>query len=399
MFKVLRPSRPHRAHEAFTLVELLVVIAIIGILIAILLPAIQAARESARRIQCSNNIKQAGLAVLNYESARKVLPYGGTWYRIVGGKLTLDVSLSYVQPLDGANLYKNWVIDILPFIEGKTVRLSFDLNKPISAAVNAQGRATPLTILLCPSDPNNQIPFSGNGNGAPSTLKSFNGTYGATTGDLPWARGNYAANGALGFQSGGGYHGYFSAAGPASSGAPGWGERYIRGVMGANTSASLKQISDGTSKTLMLGEIRAGVVSFDCRGTWAMSGSPSGLWAHGFQGDCNGPNHVDPGFAEDDMQGCSAVQNAVGGAKKLSTVLTMGCSNGDWPNWQQTCRSTHQGGANICLCDGSVRWVSDFIDLGTGTGSNDTPPTARNLGIWDKLNLSRDGETISSNQF
>jgi prepilin-type processing-associated H-X9-DG protein len=312
--------------------------------------------------------------------------------------LTLDVSLSYVQPLNGANLYKNWVIDVLPFIEGKTVQFSFNLGKPISDPANAQGRATPMSILLCPSDPNNQINFSGSDNGAPSELNSFNAA------GKPWARGNYAANGALGFQSGGGYHNYFSAAGPASSGAPGWGERYIRGVMGANTSVSLKQIADGTSKTLMLGEIRAGVntggaTSFDCRGTWAMSGSPSGLWAHGFQGDCNGPNHVDPGFAEDDNQGCTAVQNAVGGAKKLSTVLTMGCSGGGWPNWQQTCRSTHMGGVNVCLCDGSVRWVSDFIDLGTGTGSNDTPPTARNLGIWDKLNLSRDGETISSNQF
>src|SRR6516164_8387580 len=104
----------------FTLVELLVVIAIIGILIAILLPAIQAAREAARRTQCSSNIRQAGLAVLNYESAHKVLPYGGTWYRTVSGKLTLDVSQSYVIPLDGSNLYKNWVIDILPFIEGRT---------------------------------------------------------------------------------------------------------------------------------------------------------------------------------------------------------------------------------------------------------------------------------------
>ncbi len=390
MFAVPYPNRPRRAHDGFTLVELLVVIAIIGILIAILLPAIQAARESARRIQCSNNIKQAGLAVLNYESARKVLPYGGTWYKKTGGKLTLDVSLSYVQPLDGANLYKNWVIDILPFIEGKTVQFSFDLTQPISAAANAAGRQTPLSILLCPSDPNNQIKFSGKTGSLASELNSFNDN---------WARGNYAANGALGFQSGGGYHAFFSAAGPASSGAPGWGERYIRGVMGANTSVPLKQISDGTSKTLMLGEIRAGVVSFDCRGVWAMSGSPSGLWAHGYQGDCNGPNHVDPDFAEDDNQGCGAVQTAVGGAKKLSTVLTMGCSPGGWPNWQQTCRSTHQGGVNVCLCDGSVRWVSDFIELGTSPGSNSTAPTARNLGIWDKLNLSRDGETISSNQF
>ncbi len=193
--------------------------------------------------------------------------------------------------------------------------------------------------MLCPSDPNNQVPFSGTANGAPSQLNSF--------GDN-WARGNYAANGALGYCSGGGYHDLYSAAGVASSGAPGWGERYIRGVMGANTAVTLKQISDGTSKTLMLGEIRAGVVSYDIRGVWAMSGSPSGLWAHGYWGDCNGPNHVDPGFAEDDSYGCPAVQTFAGSAKILSTIFTMGCSPGGgsdygWPNWQQTCRSTHQG--------------------------------------------------------
>src|SRR3954452_23921789 len=68
----------HRHSRAFTLVELLVVIAIIGILVALLLPAIQAAREAARRSQCINKMKQLSLAVLNYESARKVLPYGNT---------------------------------------------------------------------------------------------------------------------------------------------------------------------------------------------------------------------------------------------------------------------------------------------------------------------------------
>ncbi len=388
MYKSSCGARDRAAQgRGFTLVELLVVIAIIGILIAILLPAIQAARESARRVQCSNNIKQLGLACLNYEGARKVLPYGGTWYKKSGGKLVLDIGGTYAKPLDGSLLYKNWVIDILPFIEGKTVQLSFHLDEPISANDNKPGRATPLASMLCPSDPNNQVMFSASGNSETSS---------SNMGDN-WARGNYAANGALGFMSAS--HGVWSCAGPANASAPGWGNGYLKGVMGANTSVAIKQIRDGTSKTLMIGEIRAGVVSFDCRGTWAMSGGPSGLWAHGYHGDCNGPNHVDGGFKEDDSWACPYIQAAIGGtnsAKTLSTVYTMGCSSDDWPNWQQTCRSTHNGGVNACLCDGSVRFITNFIDLGTDAGA---PSQPTNLGVWDKLNLSMDGETIGANQF
>src|SRR5262245_37312454 len=130
MFALYGRERLCAARRGFTLVELLVVIAIIGILIAILLPAIQAAREAARRVQCSNNIRQAGLAVLNYESARKQLPWGSTWYTKQSGKLTPNIVANpwftgSGHSFPGDQLYKNWVIDALPFIEGKTVQLSF----------------------------------------------------------------------------------------------------------------------------------------------------------------------------------------------------------------------------------------------------------------------------------
>ena len=304
-----------------------------------------------------------GLAVLNYEATNKRFPYGCTWYSNIA-KQTLSVQ--NIETTNPSELYKNWVIDVLPFVEGKTLLASFDLTKSIagtSSPANVQARSVPLSIMLCPSDTYNTVPFSGKGSSLTNNM-----------GDN-WARGNYAANGALGFMS---YtsHGVYSCAGPGNSTAPGWGNRYLRGVMGANASVTLKQISDGTSKTLMLGEIRAGLLPFDARGVWAMSGGcPSGLWAHGFHGDDRGPN--DNEAASDDVNGCPDIQNALGGVTKV-VKLGMSCSTGPWPNWQQTVRSMHAGGGFICLCDGSVRFINDFIEVGTDVGTPSPPNSPGN---------------------
>src|SRR5215207_2473001 len=95
----------HRSRGGFTLVELLVVIAIIGVLVALLLPAIQAAREAARRAQCQNNLKQIGLACLNYESARRVLPYG-----------------NMISNSTGGTFHSGWTIEILPYVENSALK-------------------------------------------------------------------------------------------------------------------------------------------------------------------------------------------------------------------------------------------------------------------------------------
>lgn len=121
--------------EGFTLVELLVVIAIIGILIALLLPAVQAAREAARRSQCTNNLKQIGLAIHNYHGVHSCLPYStgysGDWTKVRGV----------------------WMAFILPFIERQTHYDLFRFDKSLTDPLNKTAVITPVSTYVCPSDP------------------------------------------------------------------------------------------------------------------------------------------------------------------------------------------------------------------------------------------------------
>jgi prepilin-type N-terminal cleavage/methylation domain-containing protein/prepilin-type processing-associated H-X9-DG protein len=369
----LQRRRFRSVRRGFTLVELLVVIAIIGILMSLLLPAVQSARESARRLSCSNNIRNVGLALLNYHTSYKIFPPSSVWK--TGGKL----DASRVENTGDMDLYENWVILILPQLEGQNLRAVFDLTQAIDESdskTNVAARAIPLAVMLCPSDTYNQKPFSGSGSSRTSQL-----------GDN-WARGNYAANAALGFMS---YtaNGNYSAANPAK----GWANRYLRGIMGANLSLRIDDIHDGASNTILVGEIRAGLTNFDCRGVWAMSGGcPNALWADGYYGGDNGPNSSSG--TGDGMLSCTDLRTAVGDPSgKQLLQLGMGCSTPDRPNSQQTVRSLHSGGVNVCLADGSVRFISDFIEL----GSPGTPPDC--LGIWDKLNLSNDSQPIDASKY
>jgi prepilin-type N-terminal cleavage/methylation domain-containing protein/prepilin-type processing-associated H-X9-DG protein len=135
-----RTHEQSRAVGGFTLIELLVVIAIIGVLISLLLPAVQAAREAARRSQCTNNLAQIALATLNYHGAHEVLPPG-----------SVDPSSPIVNKPVGYHF--GWMVQILPYIEQKAVYNAFNFNESLYTLANTTSRFTEIGTFLCPSSP------------------------------------------------------------------------------------------------------------------------------------------------------------------------------------------------------------------------------------------------------
>ncbi len=360
---------PLSTRAAFTLVELLVVITIIGILIALLLPAVQSAREAARKLQCSNNMKNLGLALHEYHTSYGMFPPSSVWHK---ADASLDANCPQVETTNYGGFNENWVILILPQLEQTPLFKSFTLTKPIPDPSNATARGTTLAIMLCPTDSYNGKLF--NGSGSPSLGSKRNDG---------WARGNYAANAGVGYMTAtenGAYDGVI---------AQNWRASGCQGVMGANVSARIEDIRDGTSNTFLVGEIRAGIVSFDTRGVWAeATGCGSALWACGWNGNDKGPNQANDGA--DDVATGTDIWTAVGG-QHAASLLGMSCYSGSNAlDHQQTARSLHTGGVNFCMADGSVRFISDFIQLGTGPSS---------LGVWDKLLLSHDGLPIDASAY
>jgi prepilin-type N-terminal cleavage/methylation domain-containing protein len=366
---VTRPREP-QVRRGFTLVELLVVIAIIGVLVALLLPAVQAAREAARRAQCQSSIKNVSLAVLNFESSKAKLPVG----------MSFDAALYRTKVQNQLKEYgPNWVIFILPFLEQQATYNAFNLKLPInndgagvivSDTRNRTARGTQIPVLLCPSDSYNQVPYEGK--------ITFHGGN--------WARGNYAANSGNNFIGAGGCSARFGENRPACTSGPdengslpdddGWLNDLRRGVMGPNISVKLKEITDGTSKTIMVGEIRAGLTDRDSRGTWAFGHAGGSLLAlYGSGGDDNGPNACNT-LADDVYSDVCQTD--------LARAECMDCNSTGGGADQATVRSTHQGGVFVAMCDGSVQFISDNIETSGEGGTFGT--------VWDHMIGSADAE-------
>jgi prepilin-type N-terminal cleavage/methylation domain-containing protein/prepilin-type processing-associated H-X9-DG protein len=205
-----------RTPKGFTLIELLVVIAIIGILIALLLPAVQAARESARRAQCTNNLKQIGLACHSYHDAQKSFPPGYV------------AAATYPDTTPGWG----WGAYLLPYMEQEAVYRQIDFRQPVE---NSPAIQTLVAAFLCPSDSPPQSAFSISDAAMNTIAQAAPSSYAASVGDN-----TYEAD-----------------------------EPECNGIFYRNSWTRIVDILDGTSHTAMLGD-RAWVIA---KGVWA--GSPN----------------------------------------------------------------------------------------------------------------------------
>lgn len=310
----------------FTLVELLVVIAIIGVLIALLLPAVQAAREAGRRMQCSNNLKQIGLAIHNYESANGAFPAGNS--AIKGSSLGPYTS--------------TWTIDILPYMEKQALYDTWvrtNANGGIAetwANENQQLRETIVEGYLCPSDEVDDllgIPWKGN----------------AIKRRRQYARGSY--KGCAGLIVAGIAHRYWddprSAREIAAASMPDWSRGALPFVPDddwndpghrALPEISLQRIVDGTSQSYLVGEYAT---------TTSLGRGYEVFWAYEHESSNQSATSNEPRTLIADYDKCTDI----------------GGPGGD-NDCKRAWGSLHSGGTiNFVYCDASVRSVSTDIDM------------------------------------
>jgi len=349
-----------RRLRGFTLVELLVVIAIIGILVAMMLPAVNTAREAGRRASCSNNLKNLGAAVTMYESALKMYPPASNYTR--------DSSNNYPSDYTSTTQYgPNWIVAVLPYLDNQvlydkmltaTVKWRTSLSSTTDDVIE-EARGVRVPIVVCPSDTGHQIKFKRQNEGE------------------NWARGNYGANSMLVQMD------------TRDNTSNNWRVPWRRGIMGANTALSGNEIPDGNSNTILLGELRVGLVDCDRRGTWAMSApGASSFWGHASDDDI-GPNNCLT--SSDNLLGAAEVKAAVPAEVLLRECMTVHPSLN---NKQATMRSRHPGGVMVCMADGSVHFISDYIEKASAWTLS-----LADFRTWERLNASGDQLPIDARKW
>jgi prepilin-type N-terminal cleavage/methylation domain-containing protein/prepilin-type processing-associated H-X9-DG protein len=358
-----------RPRAGFTLIELLVVIAIIGVLIALLLPAVQSAREAARRAQCVNNLKQLGLAAHNYHSAHNALPPVGMF-----------LGAAY-QPWNGGNIpaepdgYQHgwgwnasWEMMLTPFMEQTPLFNAYNFQRGADAPYNHTVGFTLVNSLICPSE---------NRKARPSA---------------PWAPSSYKGN----YGGPGVFRNWSGTIVELATKSPGDNQTYWWGVSGQMAIFGFEAVTDGTSSTALFSEKLFGAQDASIR-----AGAPNAkrmIFEPGPQ-EWLGPQ----GFGTGDitvtrnwLQMCKSVPNTLapnGGSYIFGAHWTLAYP---WHTMNQsynhyntpnglTCTSAqppgqsslgggaaimpptsnHPGGVNICFTDGSVKFVKDSIAVDT----------------------------------
>jgi prepilin-type N-terminal cleavage/methylation domain-containing protein/prepilin-type processing-associated H-X9-DG protein len=367
-----------RRPGGFTLIELLVVIAIIGVLIALLLPAVQSAREAARRSQCTNNMKQLALAVANYESAMGSYPFAFAWQWYGGGLATGELGnaqgpfVSLLNFYEQAPLFAAWNQEISMFT---------DQNETVSGSINS--------TLWCPSDSEvegaiwtydpgqiyNTLPHR-------MRYTSYAVCYGMWTGSPTGSPGDSAQRRRALHQQ----NGVIVSAGYGAAGCA-----LLPGRCGVDkNNTKIGDIKDGTSNTLLVSERAHGLLSKDDY----VPGSfyDWHWWTSGNYGDTafNAFYPINPQKRLDNFPGNDQAGAFINAAS-----------------------SFHPGGVNAAFCDGSVRFVKDTIDTWAFDRAAGLPigvtkeagssvfimaPNTK-VGVWQRLASKNGGEVISADQF
>jgi len=354
------PGHRSLARRGFTLIELLVVIAIIAVLISLLLPAVQSAREAARRAQCINNLKQLALAAHNYIDSNNVLPQGIQWH--------YDPNSTYYWTSG------SFLVPLMQYTEQQPLFNAVNFNINMWNAPNTTISGAGISTLWCPSD------------GSISNLYVYPATSGAALDPVPLPM-HYSSYGANAGE-------WFTVTDPQSN---------ANGLIFLSSHIGIAEIIDGTSNTFLMAERAHG------KYTNGQNGTPNdqqgwNWWTSGNYGDtmfCTmwpiNPFTKMPQMAYNDGVNTPA-----------------GTMDGSADGWVTAASSFHPGGANFAFADGSVKFIKESIQTWNPTLTNGMPigvtrqtaapydfliARGTTIGVYQALSTRNGGEVISADAY